>query len=196
MPARIFVVRHGETDWSKSGQHTSRTDRPLTAVGEAEARALTPILAPLGITQVWTSPRERARRTCELAGLGAHAGVDPDLAEWDYGDFEGLRTPEILASHPGWRLFQDGCPGGESPQQVSARADRVVARLRALDGPVAVFTHGHMGRVLAVRWAGLAAAAGEHLLLGTACLGVLGFEHGHLSMPVIERWNVGSGPLA
>src|SRR5471032_1786501 len=151
MPAQIFLIRHGETAWSKSGQHTSRTDLPLNEQGEQEARTLVGRLREIKFSRVFTSPRQRARRTCELAGLGAKARIEPDLAEWDYGDYEGLRSIDIRKSHPDWGIFRDGCPGGESPAQVSARADRLLMGLRAMDGTIALFSHGHFGRVLAMR---------------------------------------------
>lgn len=186
---RAFLARHGETDWSKSGRHTGRTDLALSAQGELNARLLAGPMAGVRFGRVLTSPRQRARRTCELAGLGAAAEVEPDLAEWDYGDYEGLTSAEILQRNPGWRLFRDGCPGGESPQQVGARADRLIARLRAMEGEVALFTHGHFGRVLAARWIGLPACDGERLLLDTAGLGILAFEHGNRDAPVLALWN-------
>lgn len=191
-PPRIFIARHGETSWSASGQHTGRTDLPLTAQGEGNARGLARRLGGVAFGTVLTSPRQRARRTCELAGLGAAARVDPDLAEWDYGDYEGLRTAEIRARRPGWNLFADGCPGGESPADVSDRADRLIARLGALEGNVALFTHGHFGRVLAARWVELPVLAAERFLLGTASVGILGHEHGDPAEPVISLWNEGS----
>jgi probable phosphoglycerate mutase len=190
MVSSVYVVRHGETEWSKSGRHTGRTEIPLSAQGELNARRLAATLALVAFSAVLTSPRQRARRTCELAGVGAGAVSDPDLAEWDYGDYEGLTSAEILAARPGWELFRDGCPGGETPSQVAARADRLIARVRSMQGNVALFSHGHFGRVLAVRWAGLPVGAGERLLLDTACLGVLSYEHGNPAAPVIARWNI------
>ncbi len=184
----IHLARHGETAWSRSGQHTGRTDLPLTEDGESQARALGARLDGLAVTQVLTSPLARAMRTCALAGFGARATVDADLAEWDYGEYEGKRTVEILAANPGWELFRDGCPGGESPADVGARADRVVARVRSAAMPVLVFSSGHFLRVLAARWLGLPAGAGCHWLLDTASLSQLGYEH-DLSEPVIRLWN-------
>ena len=186
---RVFIARHGETSWSKSGRHTGRTDLELSPQGEVNARLLAGPMAGVRFSGVWTSPRRRAVRTCELAGLGAAAEVVADLAEWDYGDYEGLTTAEILASRPGWRLFRDGCPGGESPAQVGARADRLIARLRSMDGDVALFSHGHFGRALAIRWIGLPVGDGERLLLDTASLGILAYEHGSRAAPVIALWN-------
>lgn len=185
----IYVARHGETAWSLSGQHTGLTDLPLTERGEGNARRLGERLKGLTFAKVFTSPLQRAVRTCELAGFGAGAEVDRDLLEWNYGEYEGRRTPEILAERPGWQLFRDGCPGGESPDQVGARADRVVNRLRAARGDVLLFSSGHFLRVLAARWLGLEAAAGRYFLLSTASLGMLAYEHNHLSEPVIRLWN-------
>jgi probable phosphoglycerate mutase len=184
----VTLVRHGETAWSLSGQHTGRTDLPLTERGESHARALGARLHGLVFATVLTSPSQRAIRTCELAGFGTAAQVEPDLAEWDYGRYEGRRTADILAENPGWQLFRDGCPGGELPGEIGARADRVVARLRAIGGDVLVFSSGHILRVLTARWLGLEAAAGRFLMLGTASLSMIGYEH-NLSEPAIRRWN-------
>jgi len=186
---RVFLARHGETDWSKSGRHTGRTDLALSAQGELNARRLAGPLSGIGFARVLTSPMRRARRTCELAGLGAGAEVEPDLAERDYGAYEGLTSAEILARRPGWRLFKEGCPGGESPARVEARADRLIARLRAMDGNVALFSHGHFGRALAIRWIGLPIGDGDRLLLDTASLGILAYERGDPAEPVIALWN-------
>jgi probable phosphoglycerate mutase len=190
MVSSVYLVRHGETAWSKSGRHTGRTEIPLSEQGELNARRLAARLASVGFSHVLTSPRQRARRTCELAGLGASAETDPDLAEWDYGDYEGMTSAEILSARPGWVLFRDGCPGGETPAQVSSRADRLIARIRMMEGNVALFSHGHFSRVLAVRWVGLPAAEGERLLLDTASMGVLSFEHRNPAAPVIASWNI------
>jgi probable phosphoglycerate mutase len=184
----IYLARHGETAWSLSGQHTGRTDLPLTERGERNARALGERLRALVFARVFTSPLQRAVRTCELAGFGAMAEIDPDLVEWDYGQYEGRRTAEILAQRPGWQLFRDGCPGGESPDQVGARADHAIARMRALKGNVLIFSSGHFLRVLAARWLGLDAAGGRYLLLSTASLSALGYEH-NPAEPVIRLWN-------
>jgi probable phosphoglycerate mutase len=184
----VYLARHGETAWSLSGQHTGRTDLPLTERGERNARALGERLRGLTFAKVYTSPLQRAARTCELAGFGTAAEIDPDLVEWDYGQYEGRRTAEIHAKRPDWQLFRDGCPGGESPDQVGARADRVVGRVRAVKGDVLLFSSGHFLRVLAARWIGLDAAAGRYLLLGTASFSALGYEH-HLAEPVIRLWN-------
>jgi probable phosphoglycerate mutase len=189
MTVQVILIRHGETAWSKSGQHTSSTDIPLTEHGEREAEELGARLRTLAIDYVWTSPRQRARRTCELAGLSPQAIVDDELAEWRYGDYEGLRTVDVIAARPGWNLFVDGCPHGETPAEISARADRVIARLRALEGSVAVFSHGHFGRALAARWIGLPVAEAEHFLLSTASLSVLGDAPATTPTPAILRWN-------
>jgi broad specificity phosphatase PhoE len=167
----VYVARHGETAWSLSGQHTGLTDLPLTERGEHNARRLGERLKGLTFAKVLTSPLQRATRTCELAGFGGVAEVDRDLLEWNYGEYEGRRTVEILAERPGWQLFRDGCPGGESPDQIGGRADRVVNRLRAIHGDVLVFSSGHFLRVLAARWLGFKAGAGRYFLLSTASLG-------------------------
>ncbi len=190
MPPSATIIRHGETAWSRSGRHTGGTEVPLSERGEENARRLAGALGAARFGLVLTSPRQRARRTCELAGLAANAAVDPDLAEWDYGAYEGLTSAEILKARPGWALFRDGCPGGESPAQVSARADRVIARVASAAGDAALFTHGHFGRALAARWAGLPVGDGQRLLLDTASYGVLSFEHGSPAAPVIARWNL------
>jgi probable phosphoglycerate mutase len=183
----ITLVRHGETEWSKTGQHTSRTNLPLTAEGERVARLLADRLAGSVFTAVLTSPRRRATHTAELAGFAAT--VDPDFAEWDYGEYEGLTTAAIRQSRPGWDLFRDGCPGGESVAAITARADRAVAKLKAQTGAVLVFTHGHIGRVLAARWIGQPVGFARHLLLGTATISKLGFDHGKRDEPAIAVWN-------
>lgn len=184
----VYLARHGETAWSLSGQHTGRTDLPLTERGEEDARTLGARLHGLDFAKVLTSPSQRARRTCELAGFGSGAEVEPDLAEWDYGSYEGRRTVEILAENPGWRLFRDGCPGGETPAAIGARADRVVDRMRAAGGHVLVFSSSHILRVVAARWLGLEAAGGRFCVLGTASVSRLGYEH-DLTEPVIQLWN-------
>jgi len=184
----IYLVRHGETAWSLSGQHTGLTDLPLTQRGERNARLLGRRLSGLAFAKVLTSPLQRAVRTCELAGFGPIAEVDRDLLEWNYGDYEGRRTVEIHAERPEWQLFRDGCPGGESPSQVGARADRVVSRVRAIQGDVLLFSSGHFLRVLAARWLGLEPAAGRLLLLSTASVSALSYEH-NLFEPVIQLWN-------
>lgn len=184
----VHLARHGETAWSRSGQHTGRTDLPLTADGERNAAALGARLAGIAFARVYTSPLQRATRTCELAGFGAAAERDPDLVEWNYGDYEGLRTAEIVAARPGWDLFRDGCPNGETAADVGVRADRVIARLRAAGGDVLVFSSAHLLRVLAARWVGLPATGGRLLFLSTASLSELGYEHGR-DEPVLRLWN-------
>ena len=184
----VYLARHGETAWSFSGQHTGRTDLPLTERGEQQARGLGPRLRGANFVKACTSPSQRARRTAELAGFGGLAEIDPDLAEWDYGQYEGRRTADILAERPRWFLFRDGCPGGETPDQAGARADRVVQRVRAVQGNVLIFSSAHILRVLAARWLGLEAAAGRYLLLDTSSLSILGYEH-NLAEPAIRLWN-------
>ncbi|MFN0194955.1 MAG: histidine phosphatase family protein [Aestuariivirga sp.] len=186
---RLYLVRHGETAWSLSGQHTGRTDIPLTALGEAEARKLAERLHRVSFAWVFTSPLQRARRTAELAGLNRAAEIEPDLAEWDYGGYEGLRSGEIRANKPDWNIFRDGCPDGESLAGVSVRADRIIARLRKLEGDIAIFSHGHFGRVLAARWVGLEIECALHFLLGTASLSILGYGHQLATEPAIILWN-------
>jgi broad specificity phosphatase PhoE len=187
LPA-VYLARHGETAWSRSGQHTGLTDLPLTEQGERNARRLGERLAGMRFATVFTSPLQRAVRTCELAGFGAAAEVDRDLVEWNYGEYEGRRTREIRAGRPDWQLFRDGCPGGESPREVGARADRVIGRVRVVRGDVLIFSSGHFLRVLAARWLGLEPAAGRYFLLGTASLSALGYEHAE-SEPVIQLWD-------
>jgi len=183
---QVYLIRHGETEWSLSGQHTGITDIPLTENGRNVAKQLEPILAKENFTMILTSPLERARKTCELAGLGAHAEIDRDLMEWNYGEYEGLTPKQIDAQAPGWMLFRDGCPGGETPEQAGARVDRVIARVRAAEGHVALFAHGHIFRVFAARWLGLPAMAGCHFLLDTATLSILSY---YRNLPAIRRWN-------
>lgn len=189
----VYLARHGETAWSLSGQHTGRTDLPLTERGKRQARALGQRLRGASFVKVFSSPSQRARRTTELAGFGGPAEIDPDLAEWDYGQYEGRRTADILAERPGWFLFRDGCPGGETPDQVAARADRVVERVRAVQGNVLLFASAHILRVLAARWLGLEAAGGRYLLLDTSSLSILGYEH-NLAEPAIRLWNEAHQP--
>jgi probable phosphoglycerate mutase len=184
----IYLARHGETAWTISGQHTSLTDLPLTERGERNARSLENRLKGLTFAKVYTSPLQRVRRTCELAGFGGVAEVDPDLTEWHYGDFEGLTTADIRKEHPDWQLFRDGGPGGERPGDVAVRADRLIARVRAVGRDVLLFSSGHFLRVMAARWIGLEAAAGRLLFLGTATLSALGYEHGP-DQPVLRLWN-------
>lgn len=185
----VYLARHGETAWSLTGQHTGLTDLPLTERGERTARRLGDRLRELTFAKVFTSPLQRAARTCELAGFGALAEVDRDLVEWDYGQYEGRRSAEIQVERPDWQLYRDGCPGGETPQQASGRADRVVSRVRAIPGDVLLFSSGHFIRVLAARWIGLEATANaRRFLLSTASLSALGYED-DLSRPVIRLWN-------
>jgi probable phosphoglycerate mutase len=184
----VYLARHGETAWSLSGQHTGLTDIPLTERGERNARRLGERLRDLKFVQIFTSPLQRARRTCELAGFGGRAQVDPDLIEWNYGAYEGLRSAEIHKQCPDWQLFRDGCPGGESPGAVGARADRVIGRVRVIGGNVLLFSSGHILRVLAARWLGLEASFGRFLLLSTATLSALGYEH-NLDEPAVRLWN-------
>jgi broad specificity phosphatase PhoE len=184
----VYLARHGETAWSISGQHTGLTDLPLTDRGERNARRLADRLRGLSFRKVFTSPLQRAMRTCELAGFGAQAEIDRDLLEWNYGEYEGRRTEDIHTERPDWQLFRDGCPGGESPDQVGARADRVVKRVREIQDNVLIFSSGHILRVLSARWLGLEPAGGKYFLLSTASLSALGYEH-NLSQPAIQLWN-------
>ena len=185
----VFAIRHGETAWSLSGQHTGTTDIPLTDNGRRLADRLQPVLAKKRFALVLVSPLRRARETCDLAGLGDVAVPDPDLAEWNYGAYEGLTPRQICETAPDWLIFRDGCPGGEMPEQVGARVDRVITRARAVEGNVALFAHGHVLRVLAARWIGLPPSGGQHFLLNTGTLSVLGYYH---DIPAVRIWN---GPL-
>jgi broad specificity phosphatase PhoE len=184
----IYLARHGETAWSLSGQHTGLTDLPLTERGERNARALGNRLKGRNFVRVFSSPLQRAKRTCDLAGFGAVATVDHDLVEWNYGDYEGRTTADIHKERPDWKLFRDGCPGGESLAAIGARADRVLGKVREFDGDVLLFSSGHFLRILGARWLGLEASAGALLLLSTASLSILGFEHGKTD-PVLRLWN-------
>ena len=183
---KVYLLRHGETEWGLNGRHTGVTDIPLTENGRKLARQLQPILAREKFVMVLTSPLQRARDTCELAGLGTLASVDRDLMEWNYGEYEGLTTDQIRQTRPDWSVFRDGCPGGESPLQVSVRADRIVSRVRTVDGNVALFSHGHILRVLAARWINLSSSYGENFLLDTATLNVLGY---YRESPAFKIWN-------
>ncbi len=187
-PLQLFVVRHGETAWSSTGRHTGRTDIALAPRGEAMARALQPFFRSLRFTRVLTSPRLRARQTCQWAGL-TDAEIAGDLAEWDYGDCEGLRSVDIRTTRPDWDIWRDGCTGGESPTEVSLRADRLIARLVQLEGNVALFTHGHFGRALAARWVGWPVREARCLLFDPACIGSLGVDASHGDQRVIGLWN-------
>ena len=186
----VFAIRHGETEWSLSGRHTGVTDIPLTENGRNAAKRLEPVLSKAEFTRVLSSPLERARVTCELAGLGAKMEIDPALAEWNYGEYEGLTPEEIDRRAPGWMIFNDGCPGGESPDQVGARVDGLLARIRGTAGTVAVFSHGHLLRVLAARWIAFPPALGSHFLLDTSTISIL--DH-YRDTPALKSWNA---PLA
>jgi broad specificity phosphatase PhoE len=186
----LYLIRHGETEWSRAGRHTGSTDLPLTKQGEAMARRLRSLLANLAFAQVLSSPMQRARATCDLAGLGAQAEISVDLSEWDYGNYEGRSSAEICLETPGWNVFRDGCPGGETPEQVSARADRLIAGLRASNANIALFSHGQFGCALAVRWIGVAIVEGQHFALDPASMSILGPKPGHPHIPVISQWNV------
>jgi probable phosphoglycerate mutase len=192
-PPRLFYFRHGETPWSLSGRHSSVTDVPLTENGERQARALRPWTAAISFAQVLTSPRLRARATCELAGLGGQAEIEPDLAEWNYGEYEGRHSAEIKQGRPGWDIFRDGCPNGELPDEIGARADRLIARLCALGGDVALFAHGQVGSVFVARWIGLATLEGSHFSVGPASMGVLSWDRDHPEIPVVALWNATPG---
>ena len=186
---KVYLVRHGETAWTISGQHTGRTDIPLTDQGERDAQALRTRLKGLSFAKGLTSPLQRARRTGELAGFGECVEIDPDLMEWDYGTYEGRRTVDIRAERPGWRLFEDGCPGGETLVEVATRADRVIARIRALEDNVLVFAHRDILRILAARWVALPALEARRLSLATASVSILGYDH-DLDEPVIRLLNI------
>ena len=183
---QVYLIRHGETEWSLTGQHTGITDIPLTENGRRLATRLKPILAQHKFVMILTSPLKRARDTCELSGLGAAAHIDNDLMEWNYGEYEGLTSREIREKAPGWLLFDHGCPGGETPEQVGDRADRIIARAHGQQGDVAIFAHGHLLRVVAARWLGLAPGAGRHFLLDTGTVNILSYYQG---IPAIREWN-------
>jgi broad specificity phosphatase PhoE len=184
----VCLARHGETAWSLSGQHTGLTDLPLTERGELNAQSLGRRLQSITFAKVFTSPLKRATRTCELAGFGGEADADRDLVEWNYGEYEGRRTKEIHERRPDWQLFRDGCPGGETPDQVGERGDRIVARVRRVSGNVLLFSSGHFLRVLTARWLGLDASAGRYFILDAASLSILGYEHNQ-SEPAVRLWN-------
>lgn len=185
----MFAIRHGETAWSRSGQHTGTTDIPLTDNGRRLAKRMRPVLAAEAFALVLCSPMQRARETCELAGLGDKAAIDFDLGEWNYGEYEGLTPEQIQEIAPGWLIFRDGCPGGETPEHVGARVDRVIVRSRAMEGDIALFAHGHVLRVFVARWIGLPPGGGQHFLLNTGTLCVLGY---YGKIPAVGIWN---GPL-
>ena len=195
MIASIYLVRHGETAWSLSGQHTSQTDIPLTASGEQQARRLGRLLGAVRFDRVLVSPLQRARRTCELAGLWVNARVEQRLSEWNYGDYEGRTPAEIHAQRPGWDVFRDGCPGGESTDDLSARADALLASLLPLKGSVALFSHGHFLRALAARWTGLPVSQGRHFCLDPGSLSILGLEHHDAGVPAVLLWNARSNEV-
>nr|WP_244532440.1 histidine phosphatase family protein [Methylocapsa palsarum] len=188
---QLYLIRHGETSWSLAGQHTGVTDVPLTEQGEAQARELEPRLREVSFSSVLTSPRLRARSTCELAGFEQTAIVEPGLAEWDYGDYEGKRSVDIRRERPNWNVFRDGCPGGETPMQISDRADSLIAKCLGLEGNVALFSHGHFGCVLATRWIGLNVTLGQHFALDPASISILGHKVRDPKVRVIKLWNEG-----
>ena len=189
---QLYFIRHGETTWSLSGQHTGRTDIPLTAHGEVQARGLALSLQRVQFAHLFTSPRQRARRTCELVGLGSAAEIEPDITEWDYGEYEGLRSVDIRKDRPGWNIFRDGCPGGETPQQIADRADRQIAKLVVLSANIALFSHGHFGCVLAARWIGLPVLNAQHFSLNPATISILSNSPSNADMRVIALWNAAS----
>lgn len=185
----LYLIRHGETEWSIDRRHTGFTDIPLTQNGENEARALGEHLRNIPFAHVLTSPLQRAQRTCALVGLNQSPELEPDLTEWDYGDYEGKRSVDIRKERPDWTIFRDGCPQGEMPAQVSARADRLLTRLGKLEGNIALFSHGHFGSVLATRWIDLAVVEAQHFPLGTASVSILTFNSHHPTVPVIALLN-------
>ena len=193
MLTQLYLIRHGETAWSLTGRHTGRTDLPLTEKGERDARRLAERLRPVSFSEVLSSPRLRACQTCSLAGFANEYKTEADLAEWDYGKYEGMRTDEIRAKHPGWNVFKDGCPGGESPDEASERIDRLIQKLRTRKGRIALFSHGHIGRVIATRWIGEPVLQARHLLLDAASISVLSHEHDDPEAPVISLWNEVAG---
>lgn len=186
---KLFLARHGDTAWTDSHQRTGRTDIPLNAAGEERARQLGERLRKYSFARVFTSPLQRTSKTCELAGFGAVAEVDPDLVEWDYGRFEGMLTRQIVKQQPGWELFRDGCPDGESPGDVAARADDFIVRTRRIEGNVLAFSSGHIIRMIAARWLGLPPAAGRFFYCRPASVGVLGYEHKNRDEPIVALWN-------
>lgn len=196
MALHLYLIRHGETAWSLTAQHTGRTDLMLTARGEDQARELGPHLAGITFDRILTSPLKRAHLTCGLAALEGSPEIEPDLVEWDYGDYEGQKSDDIRKHRPNWDLFRDGCPQGEMPGQILARADRLIRRLRQLDGNVALFSHGQFGGVLAARWIGLPLGDARHFPLGTASISMLGYHSDHPGIPVISLWNFLSHPIA
>jgi broad specificity phosphatase PhoE len=192
-PQRVFYFRHGETAWSLSGRHTGVTDIPLTTHGEMQARALRPWVAAISFAHLLTSPRVRARLTCELAGVGHEAKVEPDLAEWNYGDYEGRRSVDIQEGRPGWNIFRDGCPNGELPSEICDRVDDLIARLRVIEGDIALFSHGHFGAVFGARWIGLSVIEAQHFTVSPASMSVLILDLNHGDTPAIALWNAVAG---
>jgi probable phosphoglycerate mutase len=192
---KLFLARHGDTAWTDSHQRTGRTDIPLNSAGEARARLLGKTLCRLSFARVFTSPLQRASKTCELAGFGAVADLEPDLFEWDYGRFEGMLTRNILDQQPGWELFRDGCPEGECPGDVASRADRFIQRVRDIDANVLAFSSGHIIRMIAARWLGLPPQAGRFFYCRPASVGILGYEHKNRSEPILGPWNRVPEPL-
>ena len=190
---RLTYVRHGETAWSLSGRHTSMSELPLTPHGQRQARALRPRIAATAFSRVLSSPRLRARETCELSGAADVPEIEPDAAEWYYGDYEGRRTEDIRLERPDWNLFRDGCPNGESPDDIKARVDRLIARVRTMEGDVALFSHGHFGVVLAARWIGLEVAQARRFRLDPACVSLLRFDRSDPDSADIALWNAPGG---
>ncbi len=188
-PLRVYIIRHGETAWSLSGQHTGRSEIHLTARGEEQARDLRARLAAKSFAHVFRSPRHRALQTCTLAGLGGLAVIEPDLREWEYGEYEGLTSAQIHQQRPGWDIFRDGCPGGESPGEIAARADALAERWARMPGPIAAFSHGHFLRVFAMRWVGWDLAQGRHLALSTASIGILTRQNNVPDSAALALWN-------
>ena len=186
---RLFYFRHGETEWSLSRQHTGRTDLPLTARGEEEARALRPLIAGAKFSHVLASPRRRARETCELSGASDRPEIEEDAAEWHYGDYEGVRSTDIRKERPDWDIFRDGCPNGETPAEIAARADRLIKRISAMRGDVALFSHGQFGMVFAARWIGLDVGQARHFRIGTATMSILTYDPDHDEIPIFALWN-------
>ncbi len=188
-PLRLYLIRHGETEWSLDRRHTGRTDIPLTANGESEARELGKHLRDIQFSLMLTSPLKRAQQTCALVGLDQVPEIEPDLVEWDYGDYEGQKSVDIRKERPDWNVFRDGCPHGEMPTQICDRADRLIARLRDLDGNIALFSHGQFGGVLSARWIGLTVVEAQHFPLGTTSISIFAFDPHHPTVPVIALWN-------
>jgi broad specificity phosphatase PhoE len=186
---QLFVLRHAETEWSVSGHYTGRADISLNSSGEQEARQLGKRIQGVSFQHVLVSPLQRAKQTCQLAGLSQKAETEPDIIEWDNGEYEGRTHHEIESERPGWNLFRDGCPNGESPEQISDRANRLIFKLKKLDGNIALFTHGHFGRVLGVRWIDLPVQFADRFLLQTASVSILGYQHNNAARPAISLWN-------